>query len=103
MPFRTDVYIESFIDTFREKETGSSETIMSTTTRPLQNVTAMMHAGDGIAPHAKPLTTPIYETTTFVFDNAAEVVAYNEGRSAKHLYSRYTNPTVMAAEHKLAE
>ena len=51
---------------------------------------------------AVPLTTPIYETTTFVFDNAEEVVAYNEGRSAKYLYSRYTNPTVIAAERKLA-
>src|SRR5207253_9626228 len=49
-----------------------------------------------------PLTTPIYETTTFVFESAKEVVAYNEGRSTKHLYSRYTNPTVMAAERKLA-
>jgi len=48
------------------------------------------------------LTTPIYETTTFVFENAAEVVAYNEGRSTKYLYSRYTNPTVVAAERKLA-
>jgi cystathionine beta-lyase/cystathionine gamma-synthase len=49
-----------------------------------------------------PLTTPIYETTTFVFENAREVVAYNEGRSAKYLYSRYTNPTVVAVEKKLA-
>jgi cystathionine beta-lyase/cystathionine gamma-synthase len=37
-----------------------------------------------------------------VFENAQEVVAYNEGRSTKHLYSRYTNPTVVAAEKKLA-
>jgi cystathionine beta-lyase/cystathionine gamma-synthase len=102
MPFRTDVYIESFIDTFREKETGSSETIMSTTTRPLQNVTAMMHAGDGIAPDAKPLTTPIYETTTFVFDSAAEVEQYQLGKSSKFLYSRYANPTIQAAEQKIA-
>ena len=43
-----------------------------------------------------PLTTPIYETTTFVFENAQEVVAYNEGRSTKYLYSRYTNPTVVS-------
>ncbi|HMF12049.1 MAG TPA: aminotransferase class I/II-fold pyridoxal phosphate-dependent enzyme [Gemmataceae bacterium] len=49
-----------------------------------------------------PLTTPIYETTTFVFENAAEVVAYNEGRSKKYLYSRYENPTVVSVEQKLA-
>src|SRR3982751_5748709 len=64
--------------------------------------TELIHAGEVARGTAVPLTTPIYETTTFVFDNAAEVVAYNEGRSAKHLYSRYTNPTVIAAEHKLA-
>jgi cystathionine beta-lyase/cystathionine gamma-synthase len=51
---------------------------------------------------AVPLTTPIYETTTFVFDNAEEVRAYNEGRSSKYLYSRYTNPTVVSVEQKLA-
>jgi cystathionine beta-lyase/cystathionine gamma-synthase len=64
--------------------------------------TELIHAGavDRIA--AVPLTTPIYETTTFVFDNAEEVRAYNEGRSSKYLYSRYTNPTVVSVEQKLA-
>src|SRR5438874_13746049 len=66
------------------------------------SATELIHAGEIDRGTAVPLTTPIYETTTFVFDNAQEVVAYNEGRSAKHLYSRYTNPTVMSAEQKLA-
>jgi len=64
--------------------------------------TRLIHAGETDTSAVKPLTTPIYETTTFVFENAQEVVAYNEGRSTKHLYSRYTNPTVVAAEQKLA-
>jgi len=64
--------------------------------------TELIHAGELDRTDAVPLTTPIYETTTFVFDNAAEVVAYNEGRSSKYLYSRYTNPTVVSAERKLA-
>jgi cystathionine beta-lyase/cystathionine gamma-synthase len=64
--------------------------------------TELIHAGAVDRGASVPLTTPIYETTTFVFDNAQEVVAYNEGRSPKHLYSRYTNPTVMSAEAKLA-
>ena len=64
--------------------------------------TELIHAGEAEDTPATPLTTPIYETTTFVFDTAQEVVAYNEGRSNKHLYSRYTNPTVIAAEKKLA-
>jgi cystathionine beta-lyase/cystathionine gamma-synthase len=52
---------------------------------------------------AAPLTLPIYQTTTFVFENAAEVVAFNEGRSSKFLYSRYGNPTVLSVERQLAE
>ena len=64
--------------------------------------TELIHAGERDNSAPMPLTTPIYETTTFVFENAQEVVAYNEGRSTKHLYSRYTNPTVVAAEKKLA-
>jgi len=76
-----------------------------TTTRAANRrgaATELIHAGEVDRAAVAPLTTPIYETTTFVFDNAAEVAAYNEGRSTKHLYSRYTNPTVMAAEQKLA-
>jgi cystathionine beta-lyase/cystathionine gamma-synthase len=64
--------------------------------------TELIHAGEADRGVAVPLTTPIYETTTFVFDNAQEVVDYNEGRSSKYLYSRYTNPTVVAVEKKLA-
>lgn len=58
--------------------------------------------GDGQRRDAEPLTTPIYETTTFVFENAAEVRAYNEGRSSRFLYSRYANPSVVAVEEKIA-
>lgn len=64
--------------------------------------TELIHAGESDRGLPVPLTTPIYETTTFVFENADEVVAYNDGRSQKYLYSRYTNPTVIAAERKIA-
>jgi cystathionine beta-lyase/cystathionine gamma-synthase len=48
------------------------------------------------------LTLPIYETTTFVFENARQVCEYNEGKGGRYLYSRYENPTVMAVEQTLA-
>lgn len=51
---------------------------------------------------AASLTTPIYETTTFVFESANEVREYNEGKSEKYLYSRYENPTVVAVEERLS-
>src|SRR5215203_998499 len=54
------------------------------------------------ASDAHPLTTPIYETTTFLFASAAEVRAYNEGRSSKFLYTRYGNPTTVSVEKTLA-
>ena len=56
-----------------------------------------------IASNADPLTTPIYETTTFVFDSAQQVRDYNEGRSDKYLYTRYGNPTLTAVEETLAK
>ncbi|HVC20811.1 MAG TPA: aminotransferase class I/II-fold pyridoxal phosphate-dependent enzyme [Vicinamibacterales bacterium] len=64
--------------------------------------TEIIHSGEGEIGVPVPLTTPIYETTTFVFESAAEVRAFNEGRSAKYLYSRYANPTIVSAEHKVA-
>jgi cystathionine beta-lyase/cystathionine gamma-synthase len=64
--------------------------------------TELIHAGEAGVGVAVPLTTPIYETSTFVFENADEVVAYNEGRSSKYLYSRYSNPTIASVERKLA-
>ena len=42
-----------------------------------------------------PLTTPIYETSTYVFESADAVRAYQEGRVPGYLYSRYENPTVV--------
>ena len=63
--------------------------------------TTLIHSGEG-KPAAAPITTPIYETTTFVFDSADAVRRYNQGGSGLYLYSRYENPTVVAAEEKLA-
>ena len=68
----------------------------------MRAATELIHRVAGVADDAAPLTTPIYETTTFVFESAAEVLAYNEGRSAKFLYTRYANPTVVEVETKLA-
>lgn len=64
--------------------------------------TEMVQRARGLQ-HAHPLTTPIYETTTFVFENAQEVRDYNEGRSPKYLYARYGNPTIVAVEEKIAK
>jgi len=64
--------------------------------------TEVLHRGEGAREGASPLNTPIYATSTFVFANAAELEAFNQGKSNKFLYSRYANPTVQAVEEKLA-
>lgn len=68
----------------------------------MKPATELIHRAEGVSHDAEPLTTPIYETTTFVFESAAEVREYNEGKSGKFLYSRYANPTVLAVERKIA-
>ena len=64
--------------------------------------TELIHAGEVDRGDAVPLTTPIYETTTFVFDNAQEVVAYNEGRSTKYPLLALHQPDGRQRRAKLA-
>jgi len=64
--------------------------------------TEVLHEAEGACEGATPLTTPIYATTTYVFGSAAELEAYAQGKSDKFLYTRYENPTVQAAEAKIA-
>jgi len=64
--------------------------------------TDVIHRAEGARAGATPLTTPIYATSTFIFANAAELEAYQEGRSEKYIYSRYANPSVQSVEAKLA-
>ena len=64
--------------------------------------TAVLHAGEGAREGALPLVTPIYATSTFVFANAAELEACQQARNERYIYSRYANPTVEAAEAKIA-
>jgi cystathionine beta-lyase/cystathionine gamma-synthase len=69
----------------------------------MKQATKLIHAGDGVDTGATPsLTTPIYETSTFVFDSVADVEKYQQGKLNGYLYSRYENPTVVAVEQKLA-
>jgi O-acetylhomoserine/O-acetylserine sulfhydrylase-like pyridoxal-dependent enzyme len=69
----------------------------------MRDATKLIHAGESADSGGTPsLTTPIYETSTFVFNSAADVVTYQEGKGGGYLYSRYENPTLVAVEQKLA-
>ncbi len=45
---------------------------------------------------------PIFATSSFVFDNAAQAAARFAGDSEGNIYSRFSNPTVSAFEERLA-
>ncbi len=65
--------------------------------------TDCVHAGE--ERHGRgnvPLTTPIAQTSVFVLEKFADLRRYAEGKSKDYLYSRYANPTVAAAEQKIA-
>lgn len=68
----------------------------------MKTATQLVQRARRVAGDAASLTTPIYETTTFTFESAEEVEAYNRGQSDRFLYTRYGNPTVAAVEQKLA-
>ncbi len=64
--------------------------------------TELIHRGEDAPVHADSVNVPIYETTTFLFENADEVRRYQEGKVDKYLYSRYANPTIVVTEQKIA-
>lgn len=64
--------------------------------------TLAVHAGEGETLAVPSTTTPIYQATTYRFPDAAEAAAYLEDPRGRWLYSRLENPTVRAAETKIA-
>ena len=65
--------------------------------------TRSVHGGEErVKPHHA-LTTPIAQTSTFTFDDTADLVAYKEDPNGRVEYGRYGNPTVAAVERKLAD
>ena len=46
--------------------------------------------------------TPIYATSTFVYDNAEQGMRRFSGKEEGYIYSRWGNPTFTEAEQKIA-
>jgi len=64
--------------------------------------TLAVHAGEGETLAVPSTTTPVYLATTYRFPDAAEAAAYLQEPEGRWLYSRLENPTVIAAERKIA-
>jgi cystathionine beta-lyase/cystathionine gamma-synthase len=68
----------------------------------LADATRCVHAGEDRRGQSAPLTTPIAQTSVFVIPSLDDLRRYAEGDRDFYLYSRYGNPTVKAAEDKIA-
>jgi cystathionine beta-lyase/cystathionine gamma-synthase len=64
--------------------------------------TLAVHAGEGETLAVPSTTTPVYLATTYRFPSAAEAAAYLDHPEGRWLYARLENPTVVAAERKIA-
>src|SRR2546423_276740 len=69
--------------------------------RPQGIATIAVHAGVPEGGNS-PLTTPIVQSTTYRFESAAQVQAYQRGEAGLYMYSRDENPTVRSAEEAVA-
>lgn len=68
----------------------------------LHDATRAVHSGEDRHGQCAPLTTPIAQTSVFVVPGLEELRRYAKGNRDIYLYSRYGNPTITAAEEKLA-
>jgi len=64
--------------------------------------TTAVHAGEIRYNEYGSITTPIVQTSTFIFKNIDEIKQLAQGVKDRFEYGRYGHPTQMAAERKLA-
>ena len=73
-----------------------------TSKRKRRQGTTAVHAGEKPGAWADSLTTPIFQTSTYVFKNSEEIRNFGTGVTERYEYARYGNPTQRAAEEKMA-
>jgi len=66
------------------------------------DATHCVQAGEDRHGQSAPLATPIAQTSVFVVPGVEGLRRFAAGNSGMYLYSRYGNPTVTAAEEKIA-
>ncbi len=69
---------------------------------PTSPSTRAVHGGEKKQKAFDAITAPIVASSTYVFENTAELRRYFDGDVEREEYGRYGNPTVRAAEAKLA-
>lgn len=71
-------------------------------TRDFNFETLQLHAGQSVDPTTKSRAVPIYQTTSFVFDDAQAAEDIFALRQPANIYTRITNPTVAVFEERMA-
>jgi cystathionine gamma-synthase len=66
------------------------------------NQTRSIHGGEEEGHAYNSVTVPIVQSTTYRIDSTAALKKHVSGEEPIHDYSRYTNPTIEAAERKVA-
>jgi len=66
------------------------------------DATLSVHAGEDRHGRNSPLTTPIQQTAVFALKDTEQLRLYAAGDPDVFLYTRYGNPTLRAAEEKIA-
>ncbi|MGE5315043.1 MAG: trans-sulfuration enzyme family protein [Acidobacteriota bacterium] len=69
--------------------------------KPTTLSTRAIH-GKKLHAYKGPLTLPIYQTSTYRFDNSDDAIRYANGDESVYVYSRYHNPSVEDVEEKIA-
>lgn len=64
--------------------------------------TLSVHGAEPRRKYADSLTVPIVQTSTYIFHDEKDLSDYTSGKKFRYEYLRYGNPTVKAAEDKLA-
>src|SRR5580765_6229176 len=73
-----------------------------TTPRGPRFDTLSLHAGQRPDPATGARAVPIYQTTSYVFDDTEHAAALFNLERAGHLYSRISNPTVAVLEERVS-
>ncbi|MBN1654889.1 MAG: PLP-dependent transferase [Deltaproteobacteria bacterium] len=76
---------------------------LSKTSRGTSIFTRAVHSGEEGVKYGDAITTPISQTSTFVFHGSEEIKAYTSGKHPRYEYGRYGNPTQTVAEKKLCD
>ena len=64
--------------------------------------TLALHAGQSPDPATRARAVPVYQTTSYVFRDAAHAASLFNMERAGHVYSRISNPTVAVLEERMA-